>query len=399
MISTEIAKQLILTSSKKYKKKIDLKKIENCLGHVLAEPVKALCFSPPFDQSAMDGYAVNTGKSGSIEKFVLEQKIEFKAGVNKNFKLKINSAIRIFTGATVPKDANLVIPQEFVSLNTENTTITVLEQKFKPNDNIRKKGTQFKLNAVLLKKGEILTASKIALAASAGHAKLPVISFPKVSIIVSGDELVAPGSKIKNGQIFESNSVMLCSLLKSINIGVQNVYIVCDDEKKLTAVVKKALLNSDVILLSGGISVGKYDLVKQVLEKLKTKTIFHKIKQKPGKPLYFGQNKDVFIFGLPGNPAASLTCFYEYVQPFLLKISGKVDYNISVKTEVLLNGYKKKAGLTHYLKGKIKEGGVLILNDQESYKLTSFCEANCLITIQDETEEVKKGDLVECHLI
>jgi len=399
MIATNEAKQLINEVSSAFKRKTIKRKTDDCIAYVLAESVKASCFSPPFNQSAMDGYTLIYKNNESLKNCCLVGEAELRAGTKKEYSIKPNTVIRIFTGAKLPKGANLVIPQELLTIEEKTGLIMSLKNDFKALDNVRLKGSQFKKGELLLNKGEILSASKIALAASAGYAELKVYAFPKISIIVSGDELVAPGKKLKEGQVYESNSTMLNALLKTINMPAQKIYFVKDNEKAIYTTIKKAFETSDVLIISGGISVGKYDLVKQVLEKLKTKTIFHKIKQKPGKPLFFGKKENKYVFGLPGNPAASLTCFYEYVQPFLISITGNTKSIITIKKEILLNDYSKKAGLTYFLKARITPEGVLVLPDQESYKLTSFSDANCLVVVPEETEYLKKGDSVECHVL
>lgn len=393
MISFSEAKSLISRQSQSYKKRLFKININKAVRYVLAENIKAKYDSPPFNQSAMDGYAFTFADLSKFSCFSLPAELENRAGNSKIKIIPSGHAVRIFTGAKTPTNGDLVVPQEYVTL-TENK-IEFNSSSFSPFDNIRLKGSQFKKGEILIKKGEILSAAKIALAASAGYNMIQVYDKPKVAIIVTGSELIPPGKPLSGDKVYESNSVMLHSLLIENNIQSAGIQFVKDEIKTTTNAIQKALKNADVILISGGISVGKYDLIKDILEKLKTKTIFHRIKQKPGKPLYFGKNKNTYVFGLPGNPAASLTCFFEYVLPFLKSLSGYERTDAKSLHGKITANYYKKPGLTHFLKGFAQNGTVSILPDQESYKITSFAEANCLIVIPEETTSITEGDLVE----
>lgn len=398
MISVIQAKKLIDEASRSYKKRVELADLFNCNERILARDLVAKYSSPPFNQSAMDGYAVNYDKGLNSSDFKLISQ-EIKAGDSKLPKLKSGEAVRIYTGAPVPDTATVVIPQEFVVLDENNTAIKFDANRFKKSDNIRFKGEQFAKGTVVLHKGEKLNSAKIALVATAGIGSVPVYTKPTITIISSGNELCVPGSKLKAGQVYDSNSYMLASLLSSMGIEVKNILYLKDDLKKTIVAIEKSMNTSDVLLVSGGISVGKYDLIKASLDKLNTKTIFYKVNQKPGKPLYFGKNKSTFVFGLPGNPAASFTCFHEYVKPLLNKISGEnfVDANICEKK--LLNSYVKKKGMTFFMKGFIDSDGVTILSDQESFKINSFANANCIVVGQEQDEKLEAGMLLECHLL
>lgn len=398
MISFSEAKSLILKHSKSNKKllfKISLNKANH---FVLAENLKARCYSPPFNQSAMDGYALNFSSILAKSAISSNPLLENSAGKSVISRIPKDQAVRIFTGAKMPTNGEVVIPQEYVTVN-HNNQLNFDSEKFKLFDNVRKKGSQFKKGEIILRKGEVLTASKIALAATAGHSTLNVFAAPKIAIIVSGSELIPPGKTLTGDKIYESNSVMLEALLNDNRIKITSTRFVKDNMKSCISAIQHALKEADVILISGGISVGKYDLIKEALDQLKTQTIFHKIKQKPGKPLFFGKNKNKFIFGLPGNPAASLTCFYEYVLPLIRSLSGYNDPFGIPQTAKLNGNFSKKAGLTHFLKGYVHNNYATILPDQESYKITSFSDANCLIVIPEEITELNNGNEVEYHLI
>lgn len=398
MISTKEALRTVLTEARIYKKTILQIPLQSSVGHQLSKDLKAHHNSPPFDQSAMDGFALRLEDILNADPILFESKYENSAGNSKIKKIAPGTAVRIFTGAKIPSNADVVIPQENVQLTSENFLVFD-RNAVKKLDNIRLKGSQFKKGEVILHKGEKMNAPRIAIAASGGYAKLPVFSFPKASIIVSGNELIQPGKPLSGDKIYESNSLMLHALLNEYKIPVSKILHTRDTKENISKVISSCLKNSELIFISGGVSVGKYDLVKESLQSLKVKTIFHKVKQKPGKPLYFGKKGNAFVFGLPGNPAASLTCFHEYVIPFIKSISGEKNPLSEVKKTKLITAYSKKPGLTHFLKGKLGEEGLSILPDQESYKLTSFANANCLIVIPEETSILKEGELVEYHSI
>jgi len=171
-----------------------------------------------------------------------------------------------------------------------------------------------------------------------------------------------------------------------------------DDFQKIRKKFLEALQSSDFILFTGGISVGDYDFVGALLEKEKVKEIFYKVKQKPGKPLYFGIKNKRYIFGLPGNPASVLTCYYEYVAPTLARLSNKTS-GLQKLNVPLAKSFKKNTGLTHFLKGWYDGKTAAVLQAQESYRLSSFANANCLIQIDEEVSECVEGEVVEIHLL
>lgn len=208
--------------------------------------------------------------------------------------------------------------------------------------------------------------------------------------------MIKPGEALSAGKVFESNSPGLKAALVQMNISPVTTEMVDDDETLIIRAIKRRL-NSDILILTGGVSVGDYDFVAAALEKCEVKKVFHKVKQKPGKPFYFGKHQQTLVFGLPGNPASVLTCFYEYVSVAIGQLTKKEYFK---KTELTLaNDFSKKKGLTFFLKGKTNRNKVSILNDQESYKMNSFAEADCLIELEEAKEQFEKGDLVNVRMI
>ena len=219
---------------------------------------------------------------------------------------------------------------------------------------------------------------------------------PVVSIIVTGKELVQPGENISQGKIYESNSFGLIAALHQLSVLTVSVNIVDDDEEAIMNAINKNL-NSDILILTGGVSVGDYDFVAGALEKCGVKKIFHKVKQKPGKPFYFGRHDKTLVFALPGNPAAVMTCFYEYIVS-AISMFTKINYFKKMKVPVA-NDFTMKPGLTYFLKGKTGINDVSILSNQESYQMNSFAIADCIIELEEEKEFVRKGDRVNIKMI
>ena len=393
MISVETASALIQVNSKALPpKKVQ---VTDALGCVLSEDAFSPVSLPPFDQSAMDGYALRISdfQNGKTIKVIGEVAA---GGVFKR-KLIEGEAVRIFTGAAIPEGADSVIMQEKISI--ENGMLIINDTQLKVGANIRKAGSQIKKGKVAITKGTIITAGGIGYLTAMGICTVNIIAQPRITIIVTGSELRKPGERLKNGQIYESNSFALNAVLQSLHLKAFKTITVKDNEQTIFSALKKAIANSDLVLVTGGISVGDYDFTGSSLKKIGVKNIFYKIKQKPGKPLFFGKHKKTLIFGLPGNPAAVLSCFYEYVFPALRIMQGRNDTFLKRINLPIANDYPKKKGLSFFLKGKISEKTVIPLDGQESYILSSFALADCIIYLPEETENITAGEMVETHLL
>ena len=391
MISVEQAIELI----QQHSKRLPSKKVPviDALGCVLSENAISPISLPPFDQSAMDGYAVRFSDSEKQIKIIGE----VAAGKVFPKKLQSGEAVRIFTGASVPVGTDTVIMQERILI--ENGNLLLQDPNLKKGANIRKAASQIKKGKIALSKGTIITPGGIGYLTAMGIKTLNVFAPPRITIIITGSELRKPGEKLKNGEIYESNSFALNSSLQSIHLKSQKTITVKDNEAAVFNAIKKAIAKSDLVLVTGGISVGDYDFTGSSLKKIGVKNIFYKIKQKPGKPIFFGKHNKTLIFGLPGNPAAVLSCFYEYVYPSLRIMQGRNDVFLKKLNLPIANDYNKKAGLSFFLKGKISDKTVVPLEGQESYILSSFAFADCLIYLHAESENMKTGDLVEVHLL
>jgi len=391
-ISVEEAQKSIFRAVKS-SKAIEVK-IENASGFVVSETLKSEYPSPPFNQSAMDGYAF---RFSDLTPTPLKIVGEAKAGTNFPNKVGKGEAVRIFTGAAVPSGADTVVMQEKTIATKFELEIT--DSLIKKGSNIRLEGSQIKKGTIAIVKGTLLNPGSVGYLAALGIAKVNVFRKPKIAIIVTGDELVAPGTKLKPGQIFESNSHTLRSVISS-NQNIQpELFFVNDSFETIRKVFKKTTARFDFVLFTGGISVGDYDFVGSVLNAEKVKTIFYKVKQKPGKPLYFGSKGVKYVFGLPGNPASVLTCYHEFVKLAIQKFYNHPYPGHLSLSLPLSNPIVKKPGLVNFLKGFTDFKTVTPLSGQESYILKSFVTANCFIVLKEGDGEKKVGEEVEVHLL
>lgn len=358
------------------------------LGCVAAETIVAPTNTPPFDNSAMDGYAFSYEYWDKISPLQIVGEIQ--AGTKSDYILKAQEAIRIYTGAPVPKGADTVVMQEKTE-RSENL-LSITDPKIQANLNIRPQGSQTKKGELALPQGQLITPATISYLAGMGLEKIKVYKKPTVGIILTGKELVKPGQPLGKGQIYESNGIGLQAALRNLHMETASIMTVDDKEEELVNAIKK-MLQYDILILTGGVSVGDYDLVPASLEQCGVKKVFHKIKQKPGKPILFGIHSKGVVFGLPGNPAAVMSCFYNYIQ---LTIGLFMKRDLIKKVQLPLEKeYFKKPGLTYFLNGKTSQEGVEVLSSQLSYMLSSFAVADCLVELEENKEFFEKGTLVD----
>ena len=358
---------------------------------VLAETVFSPIDMPPFRQSNMDGFALSLHDS-----LVYTIIGEVKAGDSQTYKLQPGQAVKIFTGAAVPDTAQAVIQIEKVSVQENQLQF---QEPVQQETNVRSKGSQISDNEVALQKGTFLNAAAIGFLAGLGLTSVRVYQKPKVGIVVTGNELVQPGQPLPYGKVYESNAIMLQTALYNANYNDVRLYEVNDDFENTTTVLQSAINENDVVLVSGGISVGDYDFVGSALKSLAVETLFYKVNQKPGKPLFVGKLKDKIIFALPGNPAASLTCFYIYVKPTLQKLSREKAFYNPITQMNIAHDYEVLNSRDQFLKAIIDGYEVRILSHQDSSMLDSFALANALVYLPNGNYQIAKGDKVKIYTI
>ena len=392
MISVQEAKKIISKNISSLEPV--LLPLSQAAGLILAEDIYATTDIPAFPQSSMDGYAF------SFEGWKKHKRLkiagEVAAGSNETFTLTPANAVRIFTGAAVPAGADTVIMQE--KIQVENGELKIEDETIQQGNSVRLKGSEIKGGELALGKESVLSPAAIGFLAGIGMAEVKVYPNPSITIIITGNELQQPGEILLHGQVYESNSFALKAVLQQLHINDIKILYAADKPQVVAGTLKKALEQADVVLLTGGISVGDYDFVLQSATECGVEKLFHKIKQRPGKPLYFGKKGIKLIFGLPGNPSSVLTCFYQYVIPALEKLS-KRKIGLQTLRAPLERSFKKAAGLTHFLKGFYDGKTVAPLDAQESYRLSSFAKANCLIQVDEDTTTLNEGELVDVYLL
>ncbi|MDG1427853.1 MAG: molybdopterin molybdotransferase MoeA [Crocinitomicaceae bacterium] len=387
MISVEEALKTIEERTRKTES-IELPLLD-AQGYILSKEISSPINMPPFPQSAMDGYAV---KAHSTSTYTLIG--ETQAGDDSALSLKEGEAIRIFTGAMVPNGTDAVVKQEDVDSGTSEIEIS---KTIRLGENIRPMGEQIMAGDLALEKGTYLNTGAIGFLTALGITHVSVYDKPKIGVIATGNELTKPGEPLSGGKIYESNTYTLAAALGKSGFDT-TISTVIDDYQLTKKKIKAALDTKEVVIITGGISVGDYDFVGDVLEELGVVSDFYKVKQKPGKPIFFGHIGPKLVFALPGNPAAVLSCFYIYVLPCLQRMIGK-KHNQRVEEFALRTPYSKTAKMTHFLKAYAANGEVEILTAQSSAMLRAFVDANCLIQMDQGMEEWKIGDKVKAIML
>lgn len=362
--------------------------LQKALGYWTGSPIHAPMAVPSFDNSGMDGYAFAWADGGNSRQ--LAQVVQ--AGTFPDFTLQPGTAVRIFTGAPVPKGADTIVQQEWVRVEGDQLFFDL--EKLTQGMNLRRAGSQCEQGQLILAEGTRITPGTLGLLASLGIEEVSVFAAPQVSIILTGDEVVEVGQALKPGQIYNANGPALLAYLSQLGITELKVYKVKDDPHEVIRVIGEALAASDVLLLTGGISVGDFDFVKEGLAKNGVETLFYKVKQKPGKPLLAGVKGSKLVFALPGNPASVLTCFMQYVKPSLGQWMGNPAAWEQASSYPLATPWEKQVKLTVFLKARLVAGQVEVMPGQESFNLLSFGSADGLIEIGEDQQALKIGALV-----
>ncbi len=386
MVSIEEALQIVDSQEVKLNtRELALALAQGCY---LAQSISAPFDMPSFDNSAMDGYAI----CGAGQAFEIVG--EIAAGDIAEKALKAGQAMRIFTGGKVPTNATAVVMQEKTAV--ERITLHVQEE-VRPGQNIRRRGVELKTGQAVFEPGQLLNPAALGMIASLGVEQVKVYQKPSIRLITTGNELIAPGQPRREGQIYESNSFALMAAMHDQGFYCEGKTHIRDDYEATEQGIADALANCEVLILSGGISVGDYDYVKPALEANGVEELYYKVLQKPGKPLYFGRKGNQFVFALPGNPASSLTCFYIHVLPLLQKLSGAQESGLPRISLPLAEGYEFRFKRPTFLKAHIRSGEVRILDGQGSNMIHSMALGNALVFLE-EPGKYEVGEAVICIL-
>jgi molybdopterin molybdotransferase len=366
-------------------------------GSVLAEDVTAAEDVPGFANSAMDGFAVVAGDTDvGVELTVVG---EVAAGSAPDVAVRPGEAVGIMTGAPLPEGADAILPIERVDVR--GGRVTVLERP-EPGRHVRAAGESAKAGDVILRAGRMLRAADVGMLAAVGRSSVLAYPQPRVTVISTGDELVEPGATLGPGKIRDSNSYALTALAREAGAVSHRQMFVRDDRKALTEAFEGALVHSDMLVTSGGVSAGRYDLVKQVLADLGD-VEFRKVGMKPGMPQAFGFVNEVPCFGLPGNPVSAVVSFEVFVRPAIRLLQGRTDVNRPRVTATLAETVRSPADKVEFVRVRLRrDDGVWHAEptgEQGSGILRSVVEADGLAEVPADRTEVRAGELLTVHLL
>ncbi len=370
--------------------------IREALNRILAEDIRSRINVPTGTNSAMDGYALNSAdipSDGTAELNVLGT-----AWAGKPFAQKVTpgSCVRIMTGAIMPEGTDTVIIQEDVQVTGSGIRIDGSTRK---GDNVRQAGEDIAAGETILTEGRRLNPADIGLVASLGIAEVSVVRRLRVAFFSTGDELRSIGETLSDGAIYDSNRYTLHGMLERMGADIIDMGVIRDDKQALEEAFAIAAANADVLITSGGVSVGDADYIKEILSKL-GQVDFWKVAIKPGRPLAFGRVGDAVFFGLPGNPVSVMVTFYEFVQPALRKMIGEDDAGMLTLKARCDSRLKKRPGRVEYQRGILqqdKEGNLVVTKTgaQGSGILRSMSQANCFIILPMDSTGVEPGSYVD----
>lgn len=365
--------------------------LTNTLGRILAQDILSTMEIPPYDNSAMDGYAIRAEDKTDHYKIIGKS----FAGTPFDGSLGINECVRIMTGAIIPVGADTVIMQEHTEADNTKMRIT---KDFKTGQNVRYQGEEIKPGDTILKTGEAMGPAAIGVVASLGIAEIKVYRRLRVAFFSTGDELCGLGNPLAVGQIYDSNRYTLGNMLKRLHVEQIDMGVIPDQQDKIREAFKNASEIADVVLTSGGVSVGEADYVKQTLDEL-GQVDFWRIAMKPGKPLAFGSINKAFFFGLPGNPVSAMATFYQFAQPAIKHLSGATDCDPVSFQVVCQSDIRKQAGRMEFQRGILQPNDdgtyhVITTGQQGSHRLSSMSKANCFILLDTACDGIKSGETV-----
>jgi molybdopterin molybdotransferase len=366
------------------------KEIDEALGHVLSETVRADRDAPPFDRVTMDGIAIHfTSFSEGRRSFRIESMQA--AGEPQKTLSNSTNAIEVMTGAILPAGTDTVIRYE--DLKIENSVAIIMTEAVTRHQSVHRKGVDARQNENLIDSGILLTPAEIAVLASVGMSNVDVKSFPRAAIISSGDELVEINATPALHQIRRSNTYAIESAMRDMNWMATQVHLP-DNRSVLEDSLTTLVAENDVLILSGGVSQGKFDFIPGVLEEIGVRKLFHQVSQRPGKPFWFGRSlKGTVVFALPGNPVSTFMCFYRYVRPWILKSLGIPEDN---RDAILSSDFTFQPPLTYFLQVNVKnESGRLVaypLAGGGSGDFINLRKVTGFLELQAERTDFKAGE-------
>jgi molybdopterin molybdotransferase len=386
MISEEEARNRILEAvSPRPERTVLLSDALDCFS---ARDVVARLPLPMFDNSAMDGYAVvaSSSRKGARLKVIGEQ----PAGPDRQLRISPGEAVRIFTGAPIPAGADAVVMQEDTTRENDEVVVNV---DIDPGEFVRRRGCDLADGQKILARGERLRPTTIALLASQGFTDVTISDEVNAAVVSTGDEIVMPGRKLDQGQIYDSNSILLQALLQRCGASVTSVEHCPDRREPLIDAIRCGIKNH-VLVIAGGVSVGEHDLVQATLRSLGAKIDIWRVAIKPGKPFLFGHVNGCAVFGLPGNPVSAFVTFLQFVHPAILKMMGANNLDLPKTSARLTADLTNEGDRPNYVRGKIENGAFMPIGRQESHALFGLSQSNALLRIAV-GESLRAGEIVD----
>jgi molybdopterin molybdotransferase len=400
MISVEEARKTILESI--FPLGLEKVNILDALGRVIGEDIHAGRNIPPKDNSAMDGYALRAGDTrgaspeGPIRFEVIE---EIPAGSIPQKRVGPGQAARIMTGAPIPEGADAVVQMEDTRKGETDVTVFV---EVKEGQDIRRAGEDVRQGEKVISRGEIIRPAEVGMLSSLGRSFILVHQRPLVAVVSTGDELVDIDEVLPPGKIISSNSYSLAALVLDCGAIPLQIGIAKDRREDLVAKFRDAM-RADLIVSSGGVSVGDYDLVKEIMKEVGNRMQFWRVAMKPGRPLAFGALEKVPVVGLPGNPVSAMVSFEQFIRPALLKMMGHQHLFRRTVQARLAERIEKKKGIRHFIRARIRRDGesyaVVTTGDQGSGILKSMVRANGLIILPEKATTAEAGEKVMVQLL
>lgn len=375
--------------------KTERKTLEDCLGLVLSEDVYALLDMPPFSRSAQDGYALCSKDSiGATGENPVKLKVTGKiyAGDHLDVQVRPGEAVRIMTGAMVPAGADCVLRQEDTD---EGEDVVQIYKEVEPGCSICFKGEEYKKGHTLLHAGTKIDAAALAVASGNGIMELPVYERVKAAVVSSGSEVVEPGTPLTPGKIYNTNTIYMKARLSQLGARVMMTRTVGDDLEVMAEALKEAADQAELVITTGGVSVGQKDLTEEALLSIGAKILFHGIAIKPGMPTLAAEKDGVLFIGLSGNPFSAAIPFEMFVREILSLKMGDPDLKLRRETLTAVTGFSKDSRKRRFLRGKAEGKEVWLPDQQANGQMRSMVGCNCLIEIPAGSGPVKAGDKVE----
>jgi molybdopterin molybdotransferase len=395
MISLEEAKERILSTIRPIGSERLL--LKDARGRFSAGDLHSNLDLPLFDNSAMDGYAVRSQDlkhASAAAPVFLHCAGRIAAGEPFDGAISSGECLRLFTGSLLPQGADAVVMQEDVAL--EGTQVGFSEP-VKPLENVRLKGEDIRSGTLLVPEGERLNATRLGLLAAIGINEVRVGKLPAVALLATGNELREPGERLRPGELYESNRTLLSALLSDAGCHSSVFSIVRDDLNQTTNALAEAFSRNDLVISTGGVSVGEFDFVRNAFSQLGGQIEFWKLSVRPGKPFVFGRWREKFLFGLPGNPVSALVGFLILVRPALLKMQGARALELPGFEGELTEPVTNRGERRHFMRVRLENGKVRVTGPQSSHIIGAMTEANGLIDVPPETH-LNTGSIVRVYL-